>query len=182
MDTNHVILVDNQDQVVGYMEKLEAHQKAALHRAVSVFIINSKGEWLLQQRAKDKYHSNSLWTNTCCTHPYPGERVLEAANRRLEEEMGMHAHLQQVFHFTYLAPLDNQLTEHELDHVFVGFTDQTPIPNSSEVKNYAYKTPQWVLNDITNNPDKYTEWFKKVANDVYTHIKQLTLTQNRVVV
>ena len=182
MNTNHVILVDNQDQVVGHMEKLEAHQKAVLHRAVSVFIINSKGEWLLQQRAKAKYHSNSLWTNTCCTHPYPGEQVLEAANRRLEEEMGMHANLQQVFHFIYLAPLDNQLTEHELDHVFVGFTDQTPIPNSSEVKNYAYKTPQWVLNDITNNPDKYTEWFKKVANDVYIHIKQLTLTQNRVVV
>jgi len=176
MNTNHVILVDKQDQVVGYMEKLEAHQKALLHRAVSVFIINSKGEWLLQQRAKDKYHSNSLWTNTCCTHPYPGESVLEAANRRLEEEMGMHAHLQQVFHFIYLAPLDNQLTEHELDYVFVGITDQKPIANAEEVMDYAYKTPQWVINDIEKHPDNYTAWFKKVANDVYAHIEQLQLS------
>lgn len=176
MNTNHVILVDNQDQVVGYMEKLEAHQKAVLHRAVSVFIINSKGEWLLQQRAKDKYHSNSLWTNTCCTHPYSGESVLEAANRRLDEEMGMRANLQQVFHFIYLAPLDNELTEHELDYVFVGFTDQKPVPNAEEVMNYAYKAPQWVLNDMKQHPENYTAWFKKVANDVQAHLEKFQLS------
>ena len=164
MDNHFVILVAENDAALGTMEKHEAHRKALLHRAVSVFIFNSKGEWLLQQRAKGKYHSNGLWTNTCCTHPYPGESNLLAAERRLHEEMGMQCKLKEVFHFIYKEPLDNGYTEHELDHVFAGYTDEMPVINPEEVMDYKYISLANLKYDLEKNPDNYTVWFRKIVN------------------
>lgn len=170
--TNNVILVDRQDNVIGEMEKMEAHVKGVLHRAISVFIINSKGEWLLQQRALGKYHSNGLWTNACCSHPYPGETSIDAANRRLMEEMGMKAPLQEIFSFTYKEALDNQLTEHELDHVFIGISNEEPQANSDEVVNWKYVDFEKLRKDIQDTPAQYTVWFKKIYERVEEHLKQ----------
>ena len=125
--TKYVILVDENDNETGMMEKMEAHQKALLHRAISVFICNTKGEWLLQRRASNKYHSSCLWTNACCSHPHPGETYSKAASRRLKEEMGIETLLTEIFSFTYKANMENGLTEHELDHVFVGITDRKSV-------------------------------------------------------
>ena len=161
-----VILVDENDNNIGQLEKLEAHRKALLHRAISVFICNSKGEWLLQRRALDKYHSNGLWTNTCCSHPFPGETSHEAAKRRLEEEMGLKADLREVFRFTYKEQLDNELTEHELDHVFVGITDELPSINTDEVNEWKYMCFEDLKTDIENHPEKYTVWFKMIFEEV----------------
>ena len=169
-NNNNVILVDTDDNPIGEMEKLEAHRKALLHRAISVFITNSKGEWLLQQRALGKYHSNGLWTNTCCSHPYPDETSIEAANRRLMEEMGMEASLQQVFTFIYKEELDNQLTEHELDHVFIGVSNEEPEVNNEEVLNWKYVKFDELKRDVTTNPKKYTVWFKKIFERVEKHL------------
>ena len=116
----YVILVDEKDNQIGVMEKMEAHRKANLHRALSVFIINSAGEWLLQKRAMDKYHSRGLWSNTCCSHPFPGENIVAAAKRRLMEEMGLHCELKELFSFIYKEKLDNEITEYEYDYVFAG--------------------------------------------------------------
>lgn len=127
-----VQLVDAEDNPNGSMEKLEAHEKGALHRALSVLIINSKKEILLQRRALGKYHSPGLWTNTCCSHPYPGEDPNEAAKRRLQEEMGMSSELTFLFKFQYKCDFENGLIEHELDHVFIGKTDDTPHLNTDE--------------------------------------------------
>ena len=161
-----VILVDKNDKEVGQLEKMEAHRKALLHRAISVFICNTKGEWLLQRRAFDKYHSNGLWTNTCCSHPFPGETSLEAAKRRLAEEMGLQANLKEIFWFTYKEPLDNELTEHELDHVFVGVTDKLPVINTDEVNEWKYIGFDELKTDIANDPEKYTVWFKMIFEEV----------------
>ncbi|WP_319478906.1 isopentenyl-diphosphate Delta-isomerase [uncultured Draconibacterium sp.] len=166
-----VILVDENDKVLGEMEKMEAHVKGLLHRAISVFIVNSKGEWLIHQRAFNKYHSNGLWTNTCCSHPYPEETSVDAANRRLMEEMGMTAPLQEIFAFTYKEELDNQLTEHELDRVFIGFSDKKPRPNADEVSNWKYINFEELRKDVKNNPDNYTVWFKKIYERVEEHLK-----------
>lgn len=171
MTENHVILVDEKDNTLGYMEKIEAHKSEQLHRAVSVFILNDKGEWLLQQRAKEKYHSNSLWTNTCCTHPYPNETNLEAANRRLQEEMGMSCELTEIFDFIYKEALDNELTEHELDHVFIGYSNALPKPNPDEVMGYKYISYNDLATDINKQPEQYTVWFKKIVNKVQEHLK-----------
>src|SRR5688500_14176064 len=132
--TQEVILVNEQDVEIGKMEKLEAHQKAVLHRAFSVFIFNKKGEMLLQQRARNKYHSAGLWTNACCSHPSPGEDTLSAASRRLIEEMGFSTALTKIFEFTYQTRFDNGLTEHEYDHVYTGVFEGTIKPNPDEVK------------------------------------------------
>lgn len=167
-----VILVDSNDTETGVMEKMEAHQKAVLHRAVSVFIVNSKGEWLLQRRALEKYHSNGLWTNTCCSHPKPGESSIETANRRLMEEMGMTAKLRKLFHFIYKEPLDNELTEYELDHVFVGISDDEPNINTDEVLSWKYVSYHTLKQDITKNPENYTVWFLKIAERVHQHLEQ----------
>ena len=166
MNENQVILVDTKDNYIGTMEKMEAHRLSKLHRAVSVFIFNSKGEWLLQQRAKHKYHSNSLWTNTACTHPMPNESNIDAANRRLKQEMGLQAELTEIFDFIYKEKLDNELTEHELDHVFIGFTDAPPKPNPDEVMNYKYVSFEELHNDVKSNPQKYTVWFMKIYEKV----------------
>jgi isopentenyl-diphosphate delta-isomerase len=155
-----VVLVDSSDNEIGAMEKMEAHLQGLLHRAISVFIFNSKGELLLQQRAAGKYHSSGLWTNTCCSHPRPGEDVKDAANRRLYEEMGLKCPLREAFSFTYKAELDNQLTEHEFDHVFVGTTDDTPDADASEAAGWKYMALPELAQDIKAHPEKYTEWFK----------------------
>lgn len=159
MDMEEVILVDEKDNVVGYMEKMEAHEKAVLHRAFSVFIFNSKGEMLLQQRALKKYHSGGLWTNACCSHPRKEETTLQAAERRLREEMGILTPLTKIFDFIYKANFDNGLTEHEFDHVYVGYSDDKPDINLREVANYSYRSMHAIHTFIHQHPDFYTAWF-----------------------
>lgn len=155
-----VILVDEKDKAIGIMEKIEAHEKGILHRAFSVFIFNSNGELLLQQRALNKYHSAGLWTNTCCSHPRPNEDTLAAANRRLMEEMGITSELEYKTNFIYKTVFDNNLTEHEFDHVYFGKSDQLPTINPSEVEGYAWLDPEKITTDIAKDPAKYTSWFK----------------------
>lgn len=155
-----VILVDEADNERGTMPKMEAHVEGKLHRAFSIFIFNTDGELLLQQRSADKYHSGSKWTNTCCSHPRKGETTMEAAHRRLAEEMGMESSLTQVFSFLYRADLDNGIIEHEYDHVFFGTTDQLPVINPAEVAAYRYIKMEELLKELTLNPDQYTEWLK----------------------
>lgn len=155
-----VILVDSLDQELGLMEKIEAHEKALLHRAFSVFVFNSKGELLLQQRAYSKYHSGGLWTNTCCSHPRAGEAVSLAAHRRLQEEMGFETTLKKVFDFIYQAPFSNGLTEHEFDHVFVGYYDGKIAPDSDEVASYSFQTLEEIDLSMQQDPELYTVWFQ----------------------
>ena len=169
--TDQVVLVNENDVEIGLMPKLEAHQKGVLHRAFSVFIYNSKGEMLLQQRAFGKYHSEGLWSNTCCSHPLPEESAHHGAVRRLSEEMGITADLQFLFTFQYCATLENGLTEHELDHVFYGFSDDMPHINTAEANDYKYMKPADIQSDMQQNPDSYTEWFKICLNEVTSKIK-----------
>lgn len=169
-DETRVILVDEDDNQTGVAEKMEAHRKALLHRAVSVFIVNTKGEWILQKRAFDKYHSNGLWTNTCCTHPFPGESNIDSAKRRLKEEMGINCELQELFSFTYKEKLDNELTEFEFDHVFFGVSDNPPVINLSEVEAWKAISFEDLHDNIQTNPENYTIWFKKIYERVYSHI------------
>jgi isopentenyl-diphosphate Delta-isomerase len=159
MKTTQVILVDENDNPVGVGEKIETHKKGILHRAFSVFIFNAKGEMLLQQRAMGKYHSSGLWTNACCSHPYPGEETLAAAQRRLSEEVGFNTPLEKVFDFVYKAEFDNGLTEHEFDHVFVGEYDGNIDFNKEEVMDICYKNMQDVRHSLQTHPQKYTAWF-----------------------
>lgn len=166
MNKEKVILVDEQDREIGTMEKMEAHRNPRLHRAISVFIVNSKGEWLLQQRALGKYHSNGLWSNTCCSHPRPGETSHEAAIRRLHEEMGMQADLKELFHFIYREELDNNLSEFELDHVFVGISESIPNINPNEVLSWKYISFPELKKNVEKNPENYTVWFKKIMDEV----------------
>jgi isopentenyl-diphosphate delta-isomerase len=160
-----VILVDERDNQVGVMEKLQAHREGRLHRAISVFIFNSRGEMLLQQRAAGKYHSAGLWTNACCSHPRAGEAVEHAAARRLQEEMGMKCELKETFNFIYKAQLENQLTEYEFDHVFTGISDEIPMPEVAEVSKWKYIAVAKLVEDVASNPDQYTEWFKICLRD-----------------
>jgi isopentenyl-diphosphate Delta-isomerase len=160
MDQEFVVLVDENDNELGFAEKLEAHQKALLHRAFSVFVFNDKNQLLLQQRASHKYHSANLWTNTCCSHPRRNEDVSDAAKRRLREEMGMELDLEKKFDFVYKTAFDNDLTEYEFDHVFVGRTNTDPIINREEVKNFKWKTIEEVKTDMLLFPNSFTSWFK----------------------
>lgn len=162
----YVVLVDSKDQELGIMEKIEAHEKALLHRAVSVFIFNEKRELLLQRRAAEKYHSPGLWTNTACTHPRPEETILTAAERRLQEEMGLTADLKKCFDFIYKAQLDREMTEHEYDHVFVGVANDLPEFNPEEVMDYQYLDEETLLEKISQNPDHFTYWFRKIIRQV----------------
>jgi isopentenyl-diphosphate delta-isomerase len=157
-----VQLVDAEDNPNGSMEKLEAHEKGALHRALSVLIINSKKEILLQRRALGKYHSPGLWTNTCCSHPYPGEDPNEAAKRRLQEEMGMSSELTFLFKFQYKCDFENGLIEHELDHVFIGKTDDTPHLNTDEAMAFKWMSIENLEQDMLSYPENYTFWFKLI--------------------
>jgi len=166
----YVILVNPEDEKVGLMEKIEAHEKALLHRAFSVFIINDKEEILLQQRAQSKYHSPGLWTNTCCSHQRDGESNIKAGKRRLMEEMGMTANLKELFHFIYIAPFDNGLTEHELDHVMVGYSNDNPQINTDEVEDFKWMTANDIKKDIELHPEFYTAWFKIIFEKYYNHI------------
>ena len=149
------------------MEKMEAHEKGLLHRAFSVFIFNDKGEMLLQQRALNKYHSAGLWTNTCCSHPRPGEKTLEAAKRRLNEEMGMEIHLDFKTSFIYNTNFENGLTENEFDHVFVGYCNENPKINSEEVNSFCWKSIKQVKEAIKAEPENYTIWFKIALERVF---------------
>ena len=155
-----VILVNGQDEQTGVMEKMEAHQKGLLHRAFSIFIFNSRGELLLQQRASSKYHSPDLWTNACCSHPQPGESTEKAATRRLREELGFETKLSGIFSFTYRAVFENGLTEHEFDHVLIGTYNGQVFPNTDEVKDYCFMKPEKIRESLSSHPHKYTEWFK----------------------
>lgn len=162
-----VVLVDENDNELGLMPKMEAHKKAVLHRAFSVFIFNKNGDLMLQQRAAHKYHSPLLWTNTCCSHQRDGESNLEAGKRRLFEEMGFTSQLKEVFSFVYKAPFDNGLTEHELDHVMIGYFDDEPNINKAEVEAYKWMSLENVKSDIQENPSIYTEWFKIIFEESY---------------
>jgi isopentenyl-diphosphate Delta-isomerase len=160
MRENTVILVNEHDEEMGIMEKMEAHRKALLHRAFSVFIFNDKGEMLLQRRALNKYHSGGLWTNACCSHPHPGEPVSDAAQRRLREELGFVTSLTGAFNFVYKAAFDNGLTEYEFDHVFIGQHNGLVHPNPNEVGEYCYKNMEEIKSSMGSHSHKYTEWFK----------------------
>ncbi len=158
-----VILVNNDDEVVGYEDKLIAHEKGLLHRAISVLIFGEKG-WLLQQRASEKYHCGNLWTNTCCTHPRKAEDNLSSAKRRLWEEMGItNVKLHYAFSFIYKTTFNNDLTEHELDHVFIGYSNNTPQVNLSEVKDYKWIQNNILAEEIQVSPNLFTPWFKAIA-------------------
>ncbi len=167
-----VILVNQNDQQIGLMPKLEAHQKAVLHRAFSVFILNDKNELMLQQRAAHKYHSPLLWTNTCCSHQREGESNLEAGNRRLYEEMGFTTELKELFSFIYKASFDNGLTEHELDHVMIGYYNAEPIINPEEVERWKWMDIDSVREDMQAHPELYTAWFKIIFDKFYHFLEE----------
>jgi len=171
MEEEKVILVDVEDQQVGTIGKMEAHEKALLHRAFSIFILNSNLELLMQQRAYGKYHSPGLWTNTCCSHQREDESNIEAGSRRLMEEMGMNVPLQELFTFIYKASFDNGLTEHELDHVMVGFCDDDPKINTKEVASFKWMTIDSLKKDLKEKPDDYTVWFAIIFDRFCQHIE-----------
>ena len=170
MVEEQVILVNDQDEQIGLMPKMEAHKKGVLHRAFSVFIFNSKNELMLQQRAAHKYHSPLLWTNTCCSHQRDGETNIEAGTRRLSEEMGFTTALKEVTTFIYKAPFDNGLTEHEFDHVMTGFYEMDPVINKEEVEAWKWMPVEAIKSDIESNSEIYTAWFKIIFKNFYTHI------------
>jgi isopentenyl-diphosphate delta-isomerase len=170
MKEEEVILVNQENEQIGTMPKMEAHEKALLHRAFSVFILNDNGEIMLQQRAASKYHSPLLWTNTCCSHQRVGESNLDAGKRRLQEEMGFVAELKELFSFIYKAPFDNGLTEHEYDHVMIGNFNMEPKINPEEVESWKWMLPELVKKDIADNPKEYTVWFKIIFKKFYQHL------------
>lgn len=172
MKEENVILVNQNDEQIGLMPKLEAHEKAVLHRAFSVFILNSKNELMLQQRASQKYHSPLLWTNTCCSHQREGESNIEAGSRRLLEEMGFETELKELFHFIYKAPFDNGLTEHELDHVMIGYYNDNPKINTEEVEDWKWMKIEDVKIDMEIHPEQYTVWFKIIFDEFYHFLEE----------
>jgi len=175
MKEEQVILVNTNDEIIGVMNKLEAHEKAILHRAFSVFILNNNNEIMLQQRAAHKYHSPLLWTNTCCSHQRLGENNIEAGTRRLFEEMGFQTPLKELFHFIYKAPFDNGLTEHELDHVLIGYYNNEPKINTEEVADWKWMTIENIKIDMQENPDAYTAWFKIIFDEFFHYLDEHTL-------
>ncbi len=172
MREEQVILVTPDDEVIGTMPKLEAHEKAELHRAFSVFVLNDKGETMLQQRASHKYHSPLLWTNTCCSHQRLGETNIEAGKRRLREEMGFETDLRELFSFIYRAPFDNGLTEHELDHVLLGYYPGSPEINPDEVAAWKWMGLEEIRQDLEDSPEQYTAWFRIIFDRFYEYIRQ----------
>ncbi len=170
MVEEQVILVNEKDEQIGLMPKLEAHEKGLLHRAFSVFIFNSKKEVMLQQRALGKYHSPGLWTNTCCSHQRDGETSVEAGERRLQEEMGFTVPLKETTSFIYKAPFDNGLTEHEYDHILIGYYEDAPDLNPDEVAAWKWMPLEEIKTAIANHPEAYTEWFKIIFDKFYQHI------------
>jgi len=173
MTEEKVILVNEKDEQIGTMPKMEAHEKALLHRAFSVFVFNEKNELMLQQRASHKYHSPLLWTNTCCSHQRVGETNIQAGKRRLQEEMGFQTDLEDTVSFIYKAPFDNGLTEHEFDHILVGNYEDAPEINPDEVAAWKWMPLEDVKQDIANQPELYTEWFKIIFEKFYEHINRV---------
>jgi len=167
-----VILVNQKDEPIGLMPKMEAHEKGLLHRAFSVFIFNERNELMLQQRALSKYHSPGLWTNTCCSHQREGESNIEAGKRRLQEEMGFSTDLKDTISFIYKAPFDNGLTEHEFDHILVGNYNDAPELNLEEAESWKWMDLEEVKNDMELNPSVYTEWFKIIFDKYYQSIER----------
>lgn len=172
MTEEKVILVNENDEQIGLMEKLEAHEKAVLHRAFSVFVLNDKNEVMLQQRAHHKYHSPLLWTNTCCSHQREGETNIQAGTRRLQEEMGFSTELKELFHFIYKAPFDNGLTEHELDHVMIGYYNNEPNINLDEVESWKWMSIEAIRDDIQTQSENYTVWFKIIFDQFYHFLEE----------
>ena len=170
MIEEQVVLVNEHDEQIGLMPKMEAHKKAVLHRAFSVFIFNAKNELMLQQRAAHKYHSPLLWTNTCCSHQRDGESNIDAGTRRLQEEMGFTTPLKETTSFIYKAPFDNGLTEHELDHIMIGNYEDDPIINTDEVEDWKWMPLEEVKQDISVQPALYTAWFKIIFKKFYNHL------------
>ena len=170
MAEEKVILVNEKDEQIGLMPKMEAHEKALLHRAFSVFVFNEKNELMIQQRAHEKYHSPGLWTNTCCSHQREGESNIDAGKRRLQEEMGFSTDLKDTISFIYKAPFDNGLTEHEFDHILVGKFEGEPDLNPAEVSDWKWMALEELRDDMTQNPGRYTEWFKIIFDKYYKHI------------
>lgn len=166
MMDEYVVLVNEQDEEVGLKEKVQAHVEGVLHRAFSVFVFNTEGALLLQQRHPDKYHSGGLWSNTCCSHPRPGEPVEAAVRRRLNEEMGITCDVQRAFGFVYKSALDRGLYEHEYDHVFIGRYDDDPSPNPQEVAHWRWAAPEALRQDVAAHPERYTYWFRLVLDRV----------------
>jgi len=175
MGVEYVILVNKNDMPLGTMEKMEAHEKGVLHRAFSVFVFNTQGQLMLQQRALEKYHSPGLWTNTVCSHPRVGEDVLQAAHRRMGEEMGFDCELKELFSFVYKSDVGQGLYEHEFDHVLIGVTDNQPVLNPDEAADWKYVDFDWVLKDIGINPENYTVWFKIALAEMKKHRSELPL-------
>lgn len=170
MERNNVVLVDENDNEIAEMEKLTAHEQGYLHRAFSVFIFNDKGELLLQQRANHKYHGAGLWTNTCCSHPQWEENVNSSAVERLNYEMGLQCDLKWIYSFIYNERVENNLIEHELDYVFIGYSNQNPVLNKDEVRDYKWMSIDEILFDIENNPSHYTVWFKQAFPQLLSKI------------
>ncbi|TNE54512.1 MAG: isopentenyl-diphosphate Delta-isomerase [Bacteroidetes bacterium] len=178
LQEEQLILVDREDREIGTMPKMEAHRKGLLHRAFSVFVFNERDELLIHQRAKGKYHSPGLWTNTCCSHPRKSEGTKEAAKRRLMEEMGFECELKQGFSFIYRADLGNGLIEHELDHVFVGRWNGVPAPNAEEVAQVRWLKIPELLDEIQEEPERYTYWFREILgkyrNELLEELEKLS--------
>ena len=172
MKEEQVILVNEKDEQIGLMPKMEAHEKALLHRAFSVFVFNDKNELMIQQRALEKYHSPGLWTNTCCSHQREGESNIEAGKRRLQEEMGFSTELKDTVSFIYKAPFDNGLTEHEFDHILVGYYNEEPNLNPEEAHAYKWVSLEDLKKNMKDNPGIYTAWFKIIFDKYYKHIQQ----------
>lgn len=162
--------MNENDEQTGVLEKIEAHQKGLLHRAFSVFIFNDHNQLMLQQRAFDKYHSGGLWTNTCCSHPMPGEKTEAACHRRLREEMGFDTELEYVTSFIYKAELDHELTEYEYDHVYIGFCNENPPVNQREVAAWKFVDLADLETDMVANPNNYTIWFRIIFSKVKEHL------------
>lgn len=163
-----IILVNERDEIIGIEEKIKAHLVGALHRAFSIFVFNTTGQLLLQKRSSTKYHSKGLWSNTCCGHPRFGESIEAASRRRLWEEMGFDCKLTEVFKFIYQTRLDNNLMEHEYDHVLVGKFDGNPTPSRNEVDDWKWVDLSTLKLDIQENPENYTYWFR-IALDILLH-------------
>ncbi len=170
MEEEKVILVNEKDEQIGLMPKMEAHEKGLLHRAFSVFVFNNDNKLMIQQRALGKYHSPGLWTNTVCSHQREGESNVEAGKRRLQEEMGFSTDLKDTISFIYKAPFDNGLTEHEFDHILIGNYDGEPNLNPEEAHDWKWVSLDVLKKDMVDNPEIYTEWFKIIFDKYYKYI------------
>ncbi len=172
MEEEKVILVNEEDEQIGLMPKMEAHEKGVLHRAFSVFVLNANNEIMLQQRAAQKYHSPLLWTNTTCSHQREGESNIQAGTRRLREEMGFTTELKELFSFIYKAPFDNGLTEHELDHVMIGYYNDDPNINVEEAEGWKWMGIDAVKEDMQEHPEQYTVWFRIIFDEFYHYLEE----------